>query len=555
MDNEVKIFNFLERSSIFLEIAKYQRNYSWTKNNWSELWIDVERMAKETSNKHFLNTIITYGKDNSIEEIVDGQQRVITFAILCIALKNYFIKAKTSGCEEEIDKIDKMLIDKMDDKKCCRLILKDCDKNAFDAILNNTPSNELSPNIKSHSIYKAYNFFTRQIINTKNPKSIYKALLKFNVSILKCDTAEEASTTFARINSTGLIMKEYEQVNAFVYQRILNSHLDKRDQAELTEKWLSINNNTNFSMDFLLFCCGYANNMFNGRVKSGFSKIIMRTWEKNNTSPHDIVNSVYAIYEFWKKPSKDKRVESFINITSIVNIPFKEKNNSVSYVMPMLIIDLFYKEYGNKRKINVEDALSILQMAEDIILKRRICKNTLDGMYVFISPMSKATSRWLNNEGNIAELFKNAVMESHIGRDLSASIPTIKSQLELTLKPSVAMFILQKINAYYSEGEMYCDGITLEHIVPKKYKNKFDFIDKLGNLTLLYCGDNSSLKDCDYNVKKETYLKSGYAINKWFENVDTFDESTVNERTQFLIEQFFKVFPMFIEKSKLIEAA
>ena len=80
MKNEQKLLDLLSSRSTVFEIAKYQRNYSWNNSNWEELWIDVERMINMNGGKHFLNTVITFdNKRTGTVEIVDGQQRIITF--------------------------------------------------------------------------------------------------------------------------------------------------------------------------------------------------------------------------------------------------------------------------------------------------------------------------------------------------------------------------------------------------------------------------------------------------------------------------------------------
>ncbi|TFZ60140.1 DUF262 domain-containing protein [Photobacterium damselae subsp. piscicida] len=77
-------------------IPRYQREFSWTKENIDELWSDLVNSITTTDEEYqceeyFIGTLVLAGRDDSFEvEVVDGQQRltVITMFIsaLCRAL-------------------------------------------------------------------------------------------------------------------------------------------------------------------------------------------------------------------------------------------------------------------------------------------------------------------------------------------------------------------------------------------------------------------------------------------------------------------------------------
>lgn len=80
-------------------IPRYQRDFSWTKENIDELWSDLINSIEKDENgnliceEYFIGTLVLAGRDDSFEvEIVDGQQRltVITMFIsaICRALKS-----------------------------------------------------------------------------------------------------------------------------------------------------------------------------------------------------------------------------------------------------------------------------------------------------------------------------------------------------------------------------------------------------------------------------------------------------------------------------------
>lgn len=74
-------------SNVSYRIPPYQREYSWQKTQWEELFQDLV----EADGQHFLGTIITLNKttdvvQGSVLELIDGQQRMTTLTLLLAAV-------------------------------------------------------------------------------------------------------------------------------------------------------------------------------------------------------------------------------------------------------------------------------------------------------------------------------------------------------------------------------------------------------------------------------------------------------------------------------------
>ena len=73
--------------NIELVIPNYQRPYKWTAKNAIQLLDDIIEAKNDNKEVYRVGTLILhYDKDNDIYNIVDGQQRVTTFALLLLAL-------------------------------------------------------------------------------------------------------------------------------------------------------------------------------------------------------------------------------------------------------------------------------------------------------------------------------------------------------------------------------------------------------------------------------------------------------------------------------------
>lgn len=79
MSSQQSLKNFF--SGKILEIPRYQRSYAWEKQNVSELFEDIKE-AIETQSQHYLGTVVlAKTEDPEIYTVVDGQQRLTTLLI------------------------------------------------------------------------------------------------------------------------------------------------------------------------------------------------------------------------------------------------------------------------------------------------------------------------------------------------------------------------------------------------------------------------------------------------------------------------------------------
>ena len=72
------------------EVPWHQRYYDWTKEHVTELLYDLDEAFRENRNCYFLGTIMLVKKANGVWEINDGQQRMVTFSLICARLARIF---------------------------------------------------------------------------------------------------------------------------------------------------------------------------------------------------------------------------------------------------------------------------------------------------------------------------------------------------------------------------------------------------------------------------------------------------------------------------------
>ena len=72
------------------EVPWHQRYYDWKKEHVSELLYDLDEAFREKRNCYFLGAVMLVKKENGVWEINDGQQRMVTFSLICARLAHIF---------------------------------------------------------------------------------------------------------------------------------------------------------------------------------------------------------------------------------------------------------------------------------------------------------------------------------------------------------------------------------------------------------------------------------------------------------------------------------
>ena len=93
--SEAKILSVEELLKLDLVIPSYQRPYKWTEKNIRELILDIQKGLEDANKypnfKYRVGTVILYQEnDTKPYEIVDGQQRILSFLLLKLCLSPGF---------------------------------------------------------------------------------------------------------------------------------------------------------------------------------------------------------------------------------------------------------------------------------------------------------------------------------------------------------------------------------------------------------------------------------------------------------------------------------
>lgn len=246
-----KISNIFEGQKIYT-VPRYQRNYIWDKNNWSELLEDIEfTLGQENKMQwsHFLGAIVLSfrGSNFGIEEyeIIDGQQRITTIFILFLAIIS---KLKESKEVEQasyiydtyikVRKFNGTIGFKFENPELNQDI-----ENIYQAINDNEKIEG------KNKIIQLFIFFKEKLekYSSEEIKKFLASLLSINIVEIISEEDEEIYNIFEVLNARGQKLKQIELLKNRVMKYVTPKENDVIDKAKT--KWRKIEENLNISSD------------------------------------------------------------------------------------------------------------------------------------------------------------------------------------------------------------------------------------------------------------------------------------------------------------------
>lgn len=546
----IKISDILKDKTFIVPL--YQREYSWNLEQVSDLYYDI---SDSEDDGHFLGSLLLFQTDNLKKmEIVDGQQRMTTlFLLLFSILKSLNGSDKTKA----IERINSLLFvidpnDLSNDTSSSepRLETGKRDKYLFKSIIRNEDFNAHKDGRKrSHkNLTNTLEFFNQKISEIVKEQGL-NGLTKFTEKVIKSEfivmTAEKQSDKlllFKTINARGLELTQGDLIKNELCHNIIPYELD-----EAIDNWDEIRSRierNNGNLDVFLF--HYLNSIDECQTlrqqldkRRGVEK-----WEKKNypPAPEKYVFEIYG--ELISTVGPQKFIEDLL-IASNNYIGFINPTNSKIYLNSLKAMGVnkcFPLLLTAIRKLNGENFEKVCKAVDSLTFRHSILRKDpkeLERFYYQIGELIVDDSQIENVVSKIKE-HQNFREEDKFKEEFIFS----------SVKGSVAKMILDRITRKHSESVDWSNkDVHIEHIMPQKPmgewkvlydKDEFeykDYLNRLGNLTILQDKKNIKARNKDFKDKKEYYKESRLTITKNLVDYSKWDYNEILERQEYLYEQ------------------
>jgi len=216
----------------------FQRDYSWSEENWEDLWQDILLLHDNPESSHYMGAIVLQGSGTSDEEftIIDGQQRLATLSIVAIAVIDKIQKLveqeKEAEANQERQEILKHTYLSYKDPSSLRysskLILNENNNDFYQSNLINLrkPRNIRSLSKSDKLLWQAFQYFSDQLEKLPEVIQSGETLAKFLTEIIaqrllfiQINVEDElnAYTVFETLNARGIELSSTDLLTNYLF--------------------------------------------------------------------------------------------------------------------------------------------------------------------------------------------------------------------------------------------------------------------------------------------------------------------------------------------------
>jgi len=536
----------------------FQRYYVWKNKNWRRLWDDLTQvMNLSADKKHFMGSLVclqVQSQPGLVPQylVIDGQQRLTTLAILLCAIRDAAQKIggeKLSSIAEQIQ--NRYIVDTYrKDYERFKILPRTKDRDSIFALF------EQKPLAKGGNVQLAYDFFTKQITASESGDhiaGIFEAVttrLSF-VTITLFD--ENPFEIFETLNAEGVPLQEADLIRNYMFLKV---GLKDQDSFEL-KHWhpfeslfepegddpaISV---TDFYRDFLMRKGDYIR-------KNEVYEAFKRTIDSLQKPPEELMQQLVRygrLYLFIRRP---------LSAPLAVRNEMKKLHRLGMTTANPLVLHLL--DLNSSKIVSDGTVNECLRAIEAFIIRRSITgartrgygdqfpaaileldqSNILNSLAKYLEkigwPSDEMFAKELQGfsiytrEINIAQLLLLGIEEAEGHKeavDVDALLDKRKIQLEHIMPQTI------------SEDEK---GDSWKEMLGPNWKSIHEsLLHVLGNLTLT--GYNAELSNEPFEHKKNEFKGSNLSLNKYFLDIDTWDQKQIEKRGEILAQRACSLWP------------
>lgn len=558
---ETTLNKLLNTSRQFI-VPIFQRNYSWQKSQYEQLWFDILRASKfKEKQNHFIGSIVYIdmgtpaGRPQQLL-LIDGQQRLTTISILLCAIKDYVQKFNLETKLINLAKIKNQFLynsDEIDEDKY-KLLLNVQDKETYIKLIDNTI---FTVNKPATNIIKCYEFFYEHIEDFIKQHGqideIYAGIFKLSLVSISLDKdSDNPQMIFESMNSTGKDLSQTDLLRNYLLMDLTpekQTRLYKTYWKPMEELFgediykNDVNKFDYFIRDFLTLKSdtGYICKINN--VYENFKRYYL----DNNCEKFAVLKDLFTYAKYY---ACIDLLQENDNELKLYWQEFKKLDNHVVY--PFLL--KLYDDYSRQILIK-EDFKKILQVVISYLWRRAICEIPTNSLSKTFAILYQA----VNKDDYVNSIIKALVFKSSYKRFPSDYEVREKLQTKDIYHFRLRKYLLEALENYYHKEpiDLNTANYTIEHIMPQNIEHNLSwqqmlgedwqevhslYLHTLGNLTITGYNAEMSNKSFWEKVNGESGFKHSHLkLNESIAQCDVWNKKSIQRRTNILTDIILKI--------------
>ena len=566
-------------------VPRFQRKYEWEKEDQVATLIDD--IFSNLDRQYFVGPMIFYPKSGGKVEIIDGQQRLVTFVIFFRALADYIQTKRDEGALSTVPSIEvedlksdirKLIIKGRRQRRVPALKLSPKIDRDFrqEIVLNENPQKvenfkgrkrgEYPPvrRLKSaylrifESLRERYDLLKEVDLLNKLQDLVDALEDKQTFVSLTVNSYNDAYTIFETINARGKALNLSDLVKIVCFEKLHTEETDEKYLEELEFYWDKAEEKVN---DFGAFIWHlWVSNYKSCSKKKVFTKIEehFKTITKDEAERfiYDTIFDEADWYHLYENPDEISESDD-ITLEKKRYLEMLKAMGATRCYPLLLSID-----YCARPTVN-----TITKKQANELLKKIVCLTFWhSGICVQDARHLEAIYHSLALRMRKIGTGPSEVDVNYVLNELSKQFPSEDLCEESFLSKSfdngnfVKMMLRNMEDQKYPPAEKGLQDsrqVWWEHILPDHPKKdsewgkafedereRMEYVGKLGNHALLYGPTNRRIGNQDFSEKKERYSTSDCGLTREIAKYDKWDKMTIEERTKELLELAKQVWPI-----------
>ena len=540
-------FRQLLGNGLLYRVPPFQRDYSWTEEEWDDLWQDILGLFEEDGEQaHYMGYLVLQSSNNKQFDIIDGQQRLTTISILILAalahLQNLVNKAiDPDKNQRRKDNLQNSYIGYVDPVSL--IPRSKLELNRHNNRFYQTYLVPLEPipvrglNASEHQLRKAFNWFRDKIAARSQQSGEAVAIFvdtivdKLFFTAISVTDELNAFKVFETLNSRGVRLSATDLLKNYLFSVIASGNTHETELKALEEKWERIVDELG-SESFPDFLRVYWNSCHKLVRKADLFKTIRRhvtTKEQSFALLRELDRSasIYAAlrnpHESIWKPEERRSLEQLLMF-------------NVRQPMPMLMAA--HRQFAEtQRQIFTQllQAIAVISFRYNVICNLQ----TQDQEQVYNNVAYKIDCGALTNLRSIFDELQSVYPDDAV---FKAAFTDKELKTTNSRNKKVVRYILFQLEKQVSgqEFDFESAAYNLEHILPENpaeawshidEQNQDKFVYRLGNMTPLEKKPNRAIGNHGYAEKIVIFQESCFKITSDIpKNSDYWTEAEIANR-------------------------
>ncbi|MGC9198934.1 MAG: DUF262 domain-containing protein [Acidobacteriaceae bacterium] len=528
---ENNTFRKLIGNGLTYRIPRFQRDYSWTNEEWEDLWADILGTLQESGEpSHYMGYLVLQSADDKSFDVIDGQQRLTTISLIVLAVLKNIQRLIDSGNDSDANKrrleqIRQTYVGYLDPVTLIarpKLTLNRNNNTYFQTYL--VPLGHLPQRgfrSSEHLMRKAFEWFDRQVTNYlkagAGDQGKRLAQLVEDISdrlfftVITVTDELNAYKVFETLNARGVRLSATDLLKNYLFSVLDQGGENDHELRNLEDRWEAIV----------------------GRLQSeNFPDFLRVHWNSRNSFARqaDLFKTIRARVSdrttaFQLLRGMEEDLDTYLALSSPEASEWSQDDKHLAGILKTFRVKQpFPALLAARRVLDPADFTALLRATMVVSLRYNVI-----GAY----------------SASEQERTYNAVAERLANGDLMQLEPLLQAMrsiyvddnsfraafAEKTIRTTdarnnrVVRFILCALEKHLSgqDHSFTSDTFNIEHVLPQNAPDGWggfsndeadNLVYRLGNMTLLQSAANREIGTEEYPAKRAIYQQSGFAMTR-----------------------------------------